>query len=73
MLFCCVDRHLGLLVVRSLFVNNKEGGLCFAVIEILCAVWVSVSPLFLSRFQVYRVEERALYGFFPRRSYVCFR
>lgn len=45
MLFCCVDRHLGLLVVRSLFVNNKEGGLCFAVIEILCAVRVSVSLL----------------------------
>lgn len=45
MLVCCVDRHLGLLVVRSLFVNNKEGGLCFAVIEILCAVRVSVSLL----------------------------
>ena len=45
MLFCCVDRHLGLLVVRSLFVNNKEGGLCFAVIEISCAVRVSVSLL----------------------------
>ena len=45
MLFCCVDRHLGLLVVRSLFVNNKEGGLCFAVIKILRAVWVFVSLL----------------------------
>ena len=46
MLFCCVDWHLELLVVRSLFVNNKEGGLCFAVIKILRAVWVFVSPLF---------------------------
>lgn len=45
MLFCWVDWHLELLVVRSLFVNNKEGGLCFAVIKILCVVRVSVSLL----------------------------
>ena len=64
MLFCCVDRHRGLLVVRSLFVNNKEGGLCFAVIEISCAVRVSVSPLFSSYFQVYRAEEGSIIAFF---------
>lgn len=46
MLFCWVDWHLELLVVLSLFVNNKEGGLCIAVIKILRAVWVFVSPLF---------------------------
>lgn len=71
MLFCCVDRHLGLLVVRSLFVNNKEGGLCFAVIKILRTVRVFVYPLF--SFSSVSIRERAPYGFFSRRSYVGFR